>query len=280
MKLPTLKPPIDNFRVDLIEDDFRNRVWEKGTLVSWQQACDCPCGTVSSISGRTSAVRDFPVDCPLCYGKGKVYSEPQEIMTLMTSSSTNEEVYNVWGEYATGTSFFSFLPENIPLEWDRLTLLQGSKMFSETKIRSSSETDFLRYPIIRRKFFVGSEADQSVPEEREVGVTLCFKGVGLGLPSAEPLVEGVDFEVTESGGLDWSLGDALGTSPEPGERYGIRYFSRPTFIVRDFPYVKRDFYELIRRELVYQNYPVRVLAILEHLGTFTSPHLQNNGQEP
>lgn len=273
MRFPTLKPNPDNWRVDLIEDDFRNRVWEKGTLVSWSQACDCPCGTVSTIAGRTAAVRDFPVDCPLCSGKGKVYTEPQDIIVLMTASSSSEEVYNVWGEYASGTTFFSFLPENLPSEWDRVTLKEGNRLYSESRIRKGvGYNDALRYAITKRRIVCGSEEDPYVPQELELGVTLCFRGDSLGLGVSEPLIENVDFSVTETGLIDWTLGDDLGTAPLPGERYAIRYFCRPTFIIRDFPYIKRDFYETIKGELVFQNYPVKVLAILEHLGTFTSPH--------
>jgi hypothetical protein len=273
MRFPTLKPNPDNFRVDLIEDDFRNRVWEKGTLVSWSQACDCPCGTVSDVAGRSSAVRDFPVNCPMCSGRGKIYTDPQDITVLMTASSSSEEVYNVWGEYSSGTSFFSFLPENLPLEWDKITLKEGSRLFTESRIRKSlGLSDSLRYAIVKRKIVSGSEEDAYVPYEQELGTTLCYKGVSLGVTDTTPLVENVDFSVTEDGLIDWSLGDDLGTSPLPGERYAIRYFCRPTFVVRDFPYIKRDFYELVRGGLVYQNYPIKVLAVMEHLSTFTSPH--------
>jgi len=273
MRFPSLKPfATDNFRVDLVEEDFRNRVWEDGTLCDWRQACDCPCGTVSQVAGRTSAVRDFPLDCPLCDGRGKVWGEPQEIMVLVTASASSEEVYNVWGEYSSGTVFMTFLPENLPMEWDKITLKQGSRMWTESRIRSGT-IDGARDQIVKRKILMGSESDPTTPVEIELGVTMCFRGVGLGVASQTPLVEGTDFEVTEDGMIDWTKGIALGTAPAIGERYSIRYFARPVFVVRDFPFLKRDYYEEIRRELVYQNYPVKVLAILESLGSpmYTNP---------
>jgi hypothetical protein len=267
MRFPSLRPfGRDNLRVDLVEEDFRNRVWEEGTLVDWQQACDCPCGTVSSIEGRTAAVRDFPLDCPLCDGKGKVYSAPQEIIVLMTSSSSSEEVYSVWGEYSSGTIYVTFLPENLPMEWDRVTLKQGSRLYSESRIRKGVR-DRLRYPITKRKIISGSETDPTVPVEFELGVSLCYKGLQLGESSTVPLVEGVDFSITTDGLIDWTLGVASGTAPDIGERYAVRYFARPVFVIRDFPYVRRDFYEEIRRTLVYQNYPIKTLALLEHLSS-------------
>jgi hypothetical protein len=271
MIFPSLRPAgRDNLRVDLVEEDFRNRVWEDGTVVDWQQACDCPCGTVSNIEGRTAAVRDFPLDCPLCNGKGKVYAPAQEITVLMTSSASSAEVYNVWGEYSSGTIYITFLPENLPLEWDKVTLKQGSRLYTESRIRKGV-VDGARYAITKRKIIMGSEADPTVPVEVELGVTACYRGISLGGASETPLVENVDFSVTADGYIDWTLGVARGTAPAVGERYSIRYFARPVFVVRDFPYVRRDFFEEIRRELVYQNYPIKVLAILEHLGTFTSP---------
>jgi hypothetical protein len=271
MRFPSLRPfGPDNFRVDLVEEDFRNRVWEDGAVVDWQQACDCPCGTVSNIEGRTAAVRDFPLDCALCSGKGKIYAPAQEITVLMTASSTAEEVYNVWGEYSSGTVYITFLPENLPMEWDKVTLKQGSRLYTESRIRKGV-IDGARYAITKRKIIMGSEADPTVPVEVELGVTACYRGIQLGGASETPLVENVDFAVTADGYVDWTLGIAKGTAPAVGERYSIRYFARPVFVVRDFPYVRRDFFEEIRRELVYQNYPIKVLAILEHLGTFTSP---------
>jgi hypothetical protein len=270
MRFPSLQPfTRDNFRVDLIEEDFRNRVWEKGSKVDWQQVCDCPCGTTSTVGGNTSSVRDFPLDCPLCFGRGKVYTDPQEITVMMTSSSSSEEVYNVWGEFSSGTVYITFLPENLPLEWDKIVLKEGSRLYSESRIRKNT-IEPLRYPIIKRKIVSGSESSSTTPVESEVGVTLCYRGIDRGISSTIPLVEGVDFSVTADGRIDWTLGVTSGKAPKVGERYSVRYFSRPVFVVRDFPYVRRDFYEEVRRELVYQNYPIKVLAVLEHLGAFTT----------
>lgn len=259
-------------RVDFNALWTRSTTLEKATKILWQQACACPCGTDHTDEDQTVRVLDLPVSCAMCGGSGRLYGAPQETWALLTDASREESVYTVWGSFSRGSMLVTFLPENLPGEWDRIILSEGHLVLTDRRQRKAV-VERPRYPISKRTIPVGSGDGLLVPLEVTTGVIGCYKTLPDGGTDPTPLVEGTDFIVTDDGYIDWTLGDGLGTSPEVDSYYAVRYFARPVYVVRDFSYMRRDFYEVMKGELVYTHHPVAAVALLEHIGPPPAPSL-------
>lgn len=281
MNLPTLRVNIKKspVRVDLQEHLSRSSAQEKGTELLWQRAVACPCATEAQVHGDQVMIGLPPLDCEMCGGVGKIYGPPQQVVMMLADASNPLLVFTVWGELSRGAVEVTAMPENLLAEWDRLTLLQGVVSLTEWCARKHT-VERPRYEIVRRTFPIGSGEGGLVPTEITVGVTDCFKASLSGVVDPTPLVEGTDFTVTDTGYIDWSLGDALGTAPEVGARYSVRYFARPVYVVRDHPYIRRDFYEMYKGEMQYKSHPTRAIALQEWLGITNPPVTGRGGVEP
>lgn len=252
-------------RVDFNAEWNRSAAQEKATHIKWQQVCACPCGTEHTKDSQAVFVRDSPVSCDACGGTGRLYGPAQDTLALITDASRMESTYALWGGYSRGSISVTFMPENLPAEWDRITLSEGHIVLTDRRVRKAT-VERPRYPISKRKVAVGSGAGCTTPRDVIVGVIGAYKLRPDGTTDPAPMEESVDFVVTDDGYIDWTLGDARGSAPALGQQYGVRYFARPVYVVRDFAYMRRDFYELRKGDLVYVQHPVAAIALLEHLG--------------
>jgi hypothetical protein len=119
-------------------------------------------------------------------------------------------------------------------------------------------------PIVRHTQTQGDPADPTEPVEVTRGVLYCRRAVDGRVVGGE-LVEDVDFTVTPAGELDWAPGDAAGTAPGLDEQYALTYWTRPSYIVVNLPYVHRETYLMERRlsaELAHL--PVKADCALEY----------------
>ena len=120
----------------------------------------------------------------------------------------------------------------------------------------------LRYPI-KAQTVVTSRSDNTTPIASYTMDVLHLRrsANGLGGPA---LVKGVDYTVTDDGGIDWSKGDVLGTSPAVGTLFSVAYKTWPIFRVMGLPHASRN--ATIRAKGTgprHEHLPVQFLARLE-----------------
>ena len=264
--LPGLKPSKIRPRVDMRVDSLRRLIFEKGMRIEWSMAAECPCQRALTLSGKTGTTRESRGDCAGCSGTGIIYHSAQSIVGIISDPNTDYDRFRTYGEYETGALRISLLPEHSPGPMDRLSLLDNVMVFRETKLKTSSVTESLRYPIVKRVFKVGSAGDNTVSATQTIGVLYMRKSSSAGVISSDVLEENTDFVVNSSGQIDWTLGVAAGTAPATGDYYALSYYVHPTYIVTGFPYTFRD--TNTQRKLAapsFENMPTAVNCKLEFL---------------
>ena len=123
----------------------------------------------------------------------------------------------------------------------------------------------LRYPVVTRTLILGTEADPTVSETKQVAVLSCRRADSNGLIVSGELERGVDFVINNDGQIDWSPGDAADV-PAVGDYYTIQYYMNPRYVVRTFPYQFRD--TVIKEKKPspsFTNLPTKVMAWLDFL---------------
>ncbi len=227
-------------RVDFNMEEYRKLVFAKGVDLTWEQCAECPCSrsasefTLNLIESTTQTTGEARPDCELCDGVGYFWHSPQTIRAIVTGGSANTDKYAVYGEYARGMVSVSTLPEHLPAYGDRFTVLESVMVFRETRTRTANAVESLRYPIQARTLDLAGGLET-------VRVLRLQYADAQGLSQiANNLTEGVGFEITQSGEIDFSLGDTAGTAPAAGTAYSIAYFARPRYYVADRPHTHRD----------------------------------------
>lgn len=213
--------------VDLNITTFRHFIYSKGWRFTWEQAELCPCReSTDSDAGRRG--------CPVCGGGGFLWHTPTEVRALVTSVGQDEATFDKIGPWSRGRAVLTLYPEHLPGRFDRFTALDSVTLFREIAERpASGVTSALRLPIARRVL----ELDAGTVT---VGVLRARAITATGVAAASPLVEGVDFDVTEGGLIDWTKGISLGTAPAAGARYSATYTAHPIFVIEDEAYAVRD----------------------------------------
>jgi hypothetical protein len=172
----------------------------------------------------------------------------------------------MYGETAHGMAGITLLPEHNAGFLDRFTLTENTMRYEETRIRRGS-IERTRFPVVIRNVTVGYGPDDTQERVLQVGGVYSRKADSAGNILPEVLEEGTDYTVTESGEVDWSLGDASGRAPSVGTRYSLSYFGHPTYIVQNFPFSIRDTW--IKSKNVNEQFrmlPQRTMCWLEYLG--------------
>jgi hypothetical protein len=267
MLKPPYRPP--NWKVCNVSFDdaeFRRLVFQKGLPLEWEQATPCPCSAEQTFGEVTGQNLEHRLDCPACKGFGVIYTAPQPITGMVAAASEDERVVQAYGPEAAGYIFITLLPENIPSEWDRFTVKGGHRILTELKTRTSDPIEKLRYPIRRRTDIHQPANPNDPPVQSTNGVLGLWRQLPDGRTNPTPLLEGVHFVVTTAGEIDWTLGIVSGDAPTPGTRYSLRYFAELTVVVRDFPYIKRDFYDIEFGDVELRYLPNKVLCKIEQLG--------------
>ena len=254
-------------RVDFDMEQYRKLVFAKGVDLEWEQCAECPCSrsasdfSLSVIHSTNQVTGEARPDCPLCDGVGYFWHTPQEIRAIVTAGSSTTDAFAQYGEYARGMMSVSTLPEHLPAYGDRFTVKNSVRVYRETRVRTSDAVESLRYPIQARTLDLATG-------ETVVRVLRLQYADANGLSALNnTLTEGVDFEVTAGGAIDFTLGVALGTAPAEGIRYSVAYFARPRYYVADHPHTHRDsvrkFKSTAESPLAL---PVQVRCTLEFMG--------------
>jgi hypothetical protein len=155
------------------------------------------------------------------------------------------------------------LPENKPSFGDRLELSYSVHRVHEMPRRPAGATQALRFPIT-------SSVLETATGDQTVRVLQCLRAVDNKTTLPNTLVEGVDFAVV-GGLLDWTLGDALGTSPGVDQSFTITYFAHPRYVIEDVPFAIRDTNVQSKTPLpVSRQLPVYAIAAQEYRGAGTN----------
>lgn len=258
--------------VDFDLEEFRRALFQKGRELTWDWAMSCPCQARVASSTRTTLISQNRIDCPGCKGSGIIYSNRQTTIGMLTDAMFDQKFFNLYGRYSEGSVFITLLPEHLPAMNDRFTLTRGVVVYEETGFRHSATIERPRFPIVKRLMYLGSEGDQTEPERAEIGVLYC-RAAGLnGELLATEYTENEHFIVNDDGDLDWTIAGA--GAPPLGARLAIRYYGRPSFVVRGFPYAQRDLYQndaasMDDRQLGL--HPVKVVCVPEFFGARNPP---------
>ncbi len=270
--LPVAPPAKVRPRADFAMKHFRVLIESKGLRVLWEMAALCPCQqSPSELIGPPIAdllADDAPqspesrTDCPLCRGTGTFYHSPQSIKAIVTGAAREQDAQHFSGELARGQVFFSLQPEHLPSWRDRYTLQDSVMIHREIVARGAGALDEARYPVALRALELASGP-------ASVGVLYCHKAAPDGQIVVEgEMTAGVDFEITEEGRIDWTIGQGQGSAPAEGDRYTISYYAHPRYVVMDDPHAVRDTFDGAKRpEPAATPMLVQVRARLEHLAS-------------
>lgn len=274
--MPTLRlvqpKYIEPESIDFDIDEFRRALFQKGRELTWDWSTSCPCQMSITSTGRSNLVSQNRIDCVACKGSGLIYSNRQTTIGMLTDAMLDQKFFNLYARYAEGSVFITLLPEHVPCLNDRFTLTRGIVVYEETGMRHASTVERPRFPIVKRAMYLGSEGDPTEPEFTEIGVLYC-RAAGLdGQILPTEYTENTHFTVTEDGELDWSI--AGGSAPPIGARISIRYYGRPCFVVRGFPFIQRDLYQNNASSMDTRYlglHPIKVICVPEFLGARNPP---------
>ena len=255
MALPALIPvfpPKSRLKVDFKPEDFYGQINDLGLRLWWEQAALCPCAeNPDTVEGRFG--------CSICRGVGREYLAGMEIRGIITDLTFREVPFELIGRFGFGLVSISLPPEQTPGFMDRFTLLDSAMTIQDLVTRKDTLDD-LRWPVIERSVTlsisgVATDVTLSVLHLRRVNSD----------GSAGPVLTlGTDFVVTVDGKIDWTLGDGAHTAPAVGQRYSIRYYGHPRYLVLDRPRAIRDTRVKFKHpSRVPQIMPVQVLCKLD-----------------
>lgn len=251
---------------DMEPEAFRAEIIGKGAQMTWEMAAECACEQrvdYGSVEGRPGSSQQ---DCVACDGTGIIYHSAQPIRALLTSPDANPDRFALYGPMAQGMMRLSMLPENLPSYLDRFTLRDSVMTYRESRTRQATVEE-LRFPVVTRPVTHGTLGDPTTPTTTTFGTMYVRRADADGVIIAGELVEDVDFEIDNSGRVDWTLGDGLGTAPAVGSRYSIHYVCNPRYIAQSFPFIFRDTWLREKSPMrVHATMPVRVDCTLEQWG--------------
>ena len=267
---PYVPANLETCSVDFDAAAFRRALLQKGLRLWLEPYMPCPCRSVTAVGGLSASVDAPNPQCALCQGTGALYAPGYQIPGMVSRAARKLEWYSSLGPLAPGHMMLSTLPEHVLAHQDRLTLLDAVLVYTETRVRAAT-VERPRYPIIKHTVTTGSPASKSTPEDVTIGVLYAYGSDAAGNVTQE-LVEGTDFTLVPIGSpddghdIDWSVGDALGTAPEVGARYSIRYYARPRLVVVEDTHARRGLYQWGTDVLERADYPPSYLVAFEHLG--------------
>lgn len=194
----------------------------------WEQATPCPC--------RENEDSEAPrYACPICSGTGWEYETGIAIKGVVAGASTQDNRFREIGWWIDGIIEVTVAPELCPGIQDRYALPRSAMIVQDIPRRKGT-VDVLRWPAVQRGMLVEISGT-----EQQVELSVLRLRVGNADGTAGALLTlGTDFAVTAAGAIDWTLGIARGTAPAIGQRYAIRYYGSPRYIVQSRPHAMRD----------------------------------------
>lgn len=259
-------------RGDFDPESFRRLIFQNGARVIWEQVHLCPCGR--KVADLTSDMTDLdvpegfivtgesPGECPRCSGTGFFLTDPQEIPVVISGMREAYRRFAHAGEFEEGVASVTFLPEHKIAPGHRLTMTKSVISVREMRKRGTTVVEALRFPIVEQTLDLATG-----PSVRRV---LWMQKANLANISGtgDTLVEGVDFDVSLDGKVDWAKGVANGHAPLQNALYSVEYYAHPRYRITDILHSVRDTYVQSHAPApVFSTMPIQGAAKLEYLGT-------------
>lgn len=195
--------PPAGVRVDADPVDLRQQLFQEGLRVLWERysRCACQLGLTpdSGDSDYRIAAKDGDPICTLCEGRGFYYYDSQEILAIVSDASGDPKWLEVYGDVMNGACKFTMLPEFIPNERDRLTVLDKPRRFTEVRQRGKGPTGLpcgnpqpLTYPIIDLVVTTGDPSDPSIPVQTIQNILSAQHSDAYGIVTTGPMTVGTD----------------------------------------------------------------------------------------
>lgn len=250
LERPLVPPVAFRAPLDPRYDLLRAQVFEKRSLVRWEMASQCPCSAIAEVADTDTDTGEPDPLCPACKGRGLFHHTPRQVPMMVTSATAKPEWFAHYGSQMRGMARFTALPEHLPGPLDRLTILDSTIRMPARKRRQAGATSALDYPVVKRTFDVAEDNNWTYGQygqkrkagEVTLGVLYCCRAGLDGRFVPGELLEGVDFDVTAEGLVDWTKGDVLGTAPVVGARFVMEFTTYPVFLVQTIPHTFRDRY--------------------------------------
>jgi hypothetical protein len=240
VELRAYRPKKARPRADQAIVEIRKEHFTKSLRCLWELASACPCDAEIEFDGIESKPGLRREECAACEGTGIIYHSQQQIPVVVLSGALDPKRWTFYGETASAMVKLTFLPEHIPSFYDRIVVLDAWMLYRETLAREAGAITKTRQPVSHYDTTIGQAGDDTEPEELSLGVIYCRKADSKGVIQPGELVEGIDFEVTADGWIDWTLGDGLGSAPAVGAKFGLHYFTHPRYLVVSHPYFYRQ----------------------------------------
>lgn len=207
-------------RSDLFKQDFDREIDGHGEPALWEQAVICPC----SNNDQTDQPAPF---CKDCDGTGWAYHSPCEIHVLVERLGVEQRPLDRAGMFWSGDVLLTARVETPIAYRHRVTLRQATLEFQERTTRLLGDRQSLRLPIATRetRYVLRSTGEQMVVKDR---VNKLVHRVNERLVE---LHDGVDFDVTEDGLIDWRKGDRISTAPRVDSTICVNYYVHPRYVV-------------------------------------------------
>jgi hypothetical protein len=119
-------------RVDIQKNQFDDLIWKKGYEVIHEKSLKCPC--VSKHSNQQS-------NCMNCGGSGWIFFNPNKTRMVIQSMNMNTK-YKEWSQENLGTASISTLAIDETSFMDRITVLDGISIFTETLFLKYFQTTY------------------------------------------------------------------------------------------------------------------------------------------
>lgn len=205
----------------LQKDQFDGMIDGFGEKWIWERLVNCPC----EANGQTEQPNAL---CLHCDGTGWAYFiERSDVRGVIMQPTYKNNDTKLLGVHQTGMVTITFRAETPVGYRHRLTMVDGVLEFSERTTRAAT-LQRLRYPIsVRSLVYENIATREQITTETKV-IRLVWLDDDLALNEC---VDGVDFRVDEDGLIDWTIGDARGTTPAVGVNIGVTYWIQPRFVV-------------------------------------------------
>lgn len=247
--------PIES-RSDMTKQDFDREIDGHGADVVWEQACPCPC------TNNDQTDQADPL-CPYCDGIGWEYYAPTPIKVIVDRPGITVRQQEKQGVVWTGDVNITTRIENPLAYFHRVTMSDVTIEFCERTVRKALDQQALKAVIASRSV----EYVLRTTQERQTVVERINRLAWYGSDRVRHVLrEGVDFDVTDDGKIDWRKGDRCGTAPPPGAMLTANYYTNPRYVVTSLtPYAYRTTKTLLNyAEPTITNLPYTVSATLDY----------------